>query len=163
MSRKKPGSRVPLYLLGSAAGPRDASLQLSETEGALESVEDADDITAPSSPVKMRTFTSTCGLVPAVSEQVLTEALVSFDTTADADELAIKLIVSFMNDTNINPYLGSVPSERIQNIFRNRHGRLYEVVVRSRNSTWPKYIQKHSDVLHQFFVDGKWRMRLLTH
>jgi len=72
--------------------------------------------------------------------------------------------VLFLKDESINPYRGSVPVERIQNVVRSKHTDLYNIVVGSRHNSWRRYVERHPDVFHLFAVeDGKWRMRLIQH
>ena len=84
--------------------------------------------------------------------------------TKEAEQRGREIIVGFLSDPNINPYKGSVPVERIQNIFRGKHADLYEAVVGNKHSAWRRYIERNSDILRDFPIeDGKWRMRLLAH
>lgn len=82
----------------------------------------------------------------------------------EAEAYATEVIAKYLNDSAINPYKGSVPVERIQNIFRGRHAELYDAVVGSKHSAWKRYIERNSDIFAYFSVEeGKWRMRLLDH
>lgn len=75
-----------------------------------------------------------------------------------------QLIVEFLLDTTINPYQGSVPVERIQNLFRSRYPGPYDEVVGNKHSAWKRFIERHNDVFSIFPIEeGKWRMRLLCH
>lgn len=86
------------------------------------------------------------------------------DPPLELERQATQIIVEYLSDPAINPYKGSVPLERIQNIFRGKHADLYQQVVGSKHSAWKKYIQRNSDIFQQFSVEeGKWRMRLLCH
>jgi len=72
--------------------------------------------------------------------------------------------VLYLKDESINPYRGSVPVERIQNVVRSKHADLYNTVVGTRHNSWRRYVERHPDVFHLFSVeDGKWRMRLVQH
>jgi len=82
----------------------------------------------------------------------------------ELEKQATDIIAGFLSDPAINPYMGSVPLERIQNIFRCRHSELYDQVVGTKHSAWKKYVQRNAEVFAQFSVEeGKWRMRLQSH
>ena len=84
--------------------------------------------------------------------------------TPEAEKQVTDIIVGYLHNPNINPFKGSVPVERIQNIFRGRYASLYEQVVGSKHSAWKRYIERNSDVFRFFPIEeGKWRMRLLCH
>eukprot|EP00667_Euglena_gracilis_P000707 EG_transcript_707 len=86
------------------------------------------------------------------------------EVPSELENEATDIIIGYLSDPAINPYKGSVPLERIQNIFRGKHGDLYQQVVGSKHSAWKKFIQRNSDKFSQFSVEeGKWRMRLLCH
>eukprot|EP00667_Euglena_gracilis_P002686 EG_transcript_2691 len=72
--------------------------------------------------------------------------------------------ILYLQDETINPFRGSVPVERIQNVVRSKHADLYNTVVGTRHNSWRRYVERHPDVFHLFSVeDGKWRMRLVQH
>eukprot|EP00668_Euglena_longa_P006864 GGOE01008201.1.p1 GENE.GGOE01008201.1~~GGOE01008201.1.p1 ORF type:complete len:897 (-),score=110.54 GGOE01008201.1:631-3066(-) len=72
--------------------------------------------------------------------------------------------IIYLEDETINPFRGSVPVERIQNVVRSKHADLYNTVVGTRHNSWRRYVERHPDVFHLFSVeDGKWRMRLVQH
>lgn len=48
--------------------------------------------------------------------------------TPELEKKATAIIQGYLSDCSINPYKGSVPLERIQNIFRAKHSDLYEQV-----------------------------------
>jgi hypothetical protein len=76
----------------------------------------------------------------------------------------IGLVVGLLEDANMNPYKGSVPVERIQNVIRAQHGPLYTLIVGSRHNSWKRFLEFHPRTFHLFCVDdGKWRMRLVRH
>eukprot|EP00667_Euglena_gracilis_P002328 EG_transcript_2328 len=76
----------------------------------------------------------------------------------------IEIVVGLLEDNAMNPYKGSVPVERIQNVVRSQHNQLYNLIVGSRHNSWKRFLEFHPKVFHLFCVDdGKWRMRLVKH
>eukprot|EP00668_Euglena_longa_P036697 GGOE01047179.1.p1 GENE.GGOE01047179.1~~GGOE01047179.1.p1 ORF type:complete len:194 (-),score=53.28 GGOE01047179.1:151-732(-) len=83
---------------------------------------------------------------------------------AESEEALTALTIQFLEDAAINPYKGSVPVERIQNVVRTKCPDLYSKVVGCSHGSWKKYVEKHDEVFHLFSVEeGKWRMRLVKH
>ena len=83
---------------------------------------------------------------------------------ADYEDDLTESTIHFLEDSTINPYCGSVPVERIQNVVRTKVPDLYSKVVGTRHGSWKKYVEKHEEVFQLFSVEeGKWRMRLLKH
>jgi hypothetical protein len=76
----------------------------------------------------------------------------------------IEIVVGLLEDQTMNPYKGSVPVERIQNVVRSQYNHLYNLIVGSRHNSWKRFLEYHPKVFHLFCVDdGKWRMRLVRH
>ena len=76
----------------------------------------------------------------------------------------IHITVGILTDPLLNPYQGSIPVERTQNICRSKYPLLYDLVVGSRHNSWRRFLERHSDVFGVLSVDdGKWRMRWLEH
>jgi hypothetical protein len=63
---------------------------------------------------------------------------------AEVEQRATQIIAGYLLDASINPYQGSVPVERIQNLFRSRNPELYDQVVGSKHSAWKRYIERNA-------------------
>jgi len=83
---------------------------------------------------------------------------------AEFEEDLTSVTIQFLEEPSINPYKGSVPVERIQNVVRTKCPDLYSKVVGRSHGSWKKYVEKHDEVFQLFSVEeGKWRMRLVKH
>jgi hypothetical protein len=72
--------------------------------------------------------------------------------------------VKHLQTPEINPFRGSVPIERLQNVLRTYYPDLYNTVVGTKHNSWRRFVERHNNVFHVFCIDGgKWRMRLLIH
>ena len=62
--------------------------------------------------------------------------------TEEEREKLVSVTMNFMTSANLNPYCGSVPVERIQNVVRENYQQLYAKVVGSTKNSWGKFIGK---------------------
>eukprot|EP01012_Entosiphon_sulcatum_P060216 TRINITY_DN8503_c0_g1_i1.p1 TRINITY_DN8503_c0_g1~~TRINITY_DN8503_c0_g1_i1.p1 ORF type:complete len:420 (+),score=38.47 TRINITY_DN8503_c0_g1_i1:28-1260(+) len=78
------------------------------------------------------------------------------------EQLLTNYVIGFVQSPLINPFNGSVSSERLQSATRLTHTELYKSVVGAQyDNRWHKFIQAHADQFVLFVLpDGKWRIRL---
>jgi hypothetical protein len=82
--------------------------------------------------------------------------------TDDEDFLTSK-IIQFFEDRKVNPYLGSLPSERVVNYARANFSDQYLRVVGNSPGAWEQFVSRHQDKLTIFCADRNKRIRLIKH
>jgi len=81
------------------------------------------------------------------------------------EEKMTSIVIKCMKNDAINPFQGSIPTERIQNFIHSYYPELYNKVIKKKyNHKWINYLEAHKDVFHLFYVDNdnnnKQRIRL---
>uniref|UniRef100_A0A7S4CZA9 Uncharacterized protein n=1 Tax=Eutreptiella gymnastica TaxID=73025 RepID=A0A7S4CZA9_9EUGL len=94
------------------------------------------------------------------------DAVFQMPELSPADELK-ESTIRLLEDDKINPFKGSVPLEKIQNILscnRGPYTDLYHVVVGKGKGKLKAFLQQYPDTFQHFAIeDGKWRLRLTKH
>jgi hypothetical protein len=80
------------------------------------------------------------------------------------EDFLTKKIIEFLEDREVNPYLGSLPSERVVNYARTKLTDQYLRVVGNSPGDWEQFVDRHQDKLTIFSADrNNKRIRLVKH
>ena len=87
------------------------------------------------------------------------------DEKNNKEEELTKIIVEYMKDKHINPFEGSVPVERIQNIVRSLHPETYNIVVQQKyHGKWRHYVEANANVFVLLQdINDKQKIRIRLH